>query len=213
MSSCAAVVVMLPFARLCFCCAPIAVVYFSPFCQQHTPYACTHHGIWAEPVLLLCFLLLGCWLLVVLCCLFALVLLLLCSLSGPQVISLARCGHRVLGGARMVDVSTVAFPAALVSLSCLSLPLLPVLLLRCLVAHLLSVIPQSFHCMSPTSLGTLGRKTLATSELCHRQKPQNFRSHIRSPPRRRQRHWVAQEWPINAPSEICEVSIPPPLLA
>ena len=75
-------------------------------------------------LLLLCFLLLGCWLLVVLCCLFALVLLLLCSLSGPQVISLARCGHRVLGGARMVDVSMVAFPAPLVSLSCLLRPLL-----------------------------------------------------------------------------------------
>ena len=88
----------------------------------------------------------------------------------PEVSCLARCGHRDLGGARIVDVSMVAFPPALVSLSCLSLPLLPVLLLRCWVAHLLSVIPQSFHWMSPTSLGTLGRKTLATFELCRRMK-------------------------------------------
>jgi hypothetical protein len=32
--------------------------------------------------------------------------------------SLARCGLRDLGGARMVDVSMVALPAALVALSC-----------------------------------------------------------------------------------------------
>ena len=36
---------------------------------------------------------------------FALVMLLLFFLFCPHVISLARCGHRVLGGARMVDVS------------------------------------------------------------------------------------------------------------
>ena len=57
-------------------------------------------------------------------------MLLLFSWFFPQVIRLARCGHRGLGGARMVDGSLVAFPAALVSLSCLLLPLL-VKPLRC----------------------------------------------------------------------------------
>ena len=37
------------------------------------------------------------------------------------------------------------------------------------------------------------------------EETQNFRSRIRSPPRRRRRHWVAQEWPFNASSEICAI--------
>ena len=75
-----------------------------------------------------------CCFLALLCCppllVLVVVLLLFVSEFSPQVIRLARCGHRVLGGARMVDVSMVAFPAALVSLSCLLLPLL-VKPLRC----------------------------------------------------------------------------------
>ena len=47
----------------------------------------------------------------------------------PQVIRLARCGHRVLGGARMVDVT--GCHVAVLALPLLSCLLLPLLVTRC----------------------------------------------------------------------------------